>query len=447
MKGWSRCWKWLLIILPLLVLFSRPVTTHAYQVAPLPEGNLIQNPWFQSAGNPSQPGFDGWTPVLQDGIGWGLSQKESNPAPVLYVAGKCGNQQVYCGTGARWANYNDEGATTSHPGMDVYLYQVVQADPTARRLNYFMYWVNHKVDIFEVVIYGSNSAGGPWEVAWRPFVLTQDENPSPSEAPGRNNVPWFQTNILETVVTEGFPYYKVELHARYSEAKTNQGDVGVKATGIYFAAWPTEEPGDQPLTMFVHDPTIVPGLTNDDPQHLTPAAVVTIAPVTPDFAGVPEAGSTVEAGSTPETAGTPAAIPGNGDRTRQPTATTEAAPPEEESAATPEAPAETAGDVAATDARATQESMRTQRAATPMPPAETDTPEAISEAQPTATPRQWDEAAAPQAPQAPAGPAQTEPPSEFQTALWGVLAGMFVTVLLGVAVWFGWSMAKRREGN
>lgn len=425
------------MLLPLLVLFSRPATTHAYQVPPLPEGNLIQNPWFQSASNPSQPGFDGWTPVLQDGIGWGLSQKESNPAPELIISGKCGNQPVYCGTGARWANYNDEGATASHPGMDVYLYQVVQADPNARRLNYFMYWVNHKVDIFEVVIYGSNSAAGPWVEAWRPFVLTQDENPSPSEAPGRNNVPWFQTNMLETVVIQGYPYYKVELHARYSEAKTNQGDVGVKATGIYFAAWPTDEPGSEPATMFVHDPTIVPGLTNDDPAIMTPPAVVTISPTTPQPAGPIETDGTPE--TTPEP---PDATAGNEGRTRQPTTTTEAAPPEEESAATPETSIDV--NVAATDTRATQESMRTQRAATPVPPAGTDPPEAISEAQPTATRRQRDDVAAPQAP---AGPAQSQPPGAFQTALWGALAGVMVALLLGVAIWFGWSLAKRREGN
>ena len=226
------------------MLLCTPEKVFGYQVEPLPQDNLITNPWFRSASDPRVAGLDGWTNVLVDGIGWDLSQKESNPSPEIVVSGVCGFKEVYCGTGARWANETIDKELFSHPGIDAVMYQVVSANPAHRKLKFFMYWVNHKLDVFEVKIYGASTADGPWTDVWNPFYLTQAVNPPPSEAPGRGNNPWFDTDFMEAVFNEGYPYYKIELHARYPEADTNHGDVGVKVTGVYFATENTDAPAD-----------------------------------------------------------------------------------------------------------------------------------------------------------------------------------------------------------
>ncbi|NUM46875.1 MAG: hypothetical protein HUU38_19385, partial [Anaerolineales bacterium] len=147
-----------------------------YPVPPLPEDNLITNPWFRSVSDPRVAGLDGWTNILQDGIGWDLSQKETNPSPDIVTSGVCGFKEVYCGTGARWANETIDKTLISHPGIDAVMYQVVQTDPSHRHLKFSMYWVNHKLDVFEVKIYGATTAEGPWTSVWNPFYLTQDVN-------------------------------------------------------------------------------------------------------------------------------------------------------------------------------------------------------------------------------------------------------------------------------
>lgn len=250
-------------------LFLFPSSAFGYDVPPLPDDNLITNPWFRSASDPGMAGLDGWTNILQDGVGWDISQKESNPSPEIVVSGVCGFKEVFCGTGARWANENVNQQLYSYPGVDAVMYQVVQADPTQRKLKFFMYWVNHKLEVFEVKIYSAVSTDGPWTEIWDPFYLTQDINPPPGEAPGRGNTPWFDTGFMEAVFPQGSPYYKIEFHARYGEANTNQGDVGVKVTGVYLSTEKTDAPADTALPTIVLNGTWAPdGGTTTQPQTL-----------------------------------------------------------------------------------------------------------------------------------------------------------------------------------
>jgi hypothetical protein len=123
-------------------------------VAPLPADNLINNPWFHSSNSTSIASLQGWTNVLQNGIGWGMSDKSQNPTPSGEI-----------GTAARWAEMNG----TFYPNLDVYLYQVVTAYSANRKLKFSTWWVSHKVDILEVTVYGGTSQNGPWVKVWTPF--------------------------------------------------------------------------------------------------------------------------------------------------------------------------------------------------------------------------------------------------------------------------------------
>ena len=258
MKTYQRLLLVVLFATGLLVLLA-PEIAYGYAVDPLPEDNLIVNPWFRSSTNPGMAGSDGWVFVpAENGVTWGLSQKESNPSPEIVVSGTCGFKNVYCGTGARWAHENNAGDTTAYPDVDVYMYQVVAANPAQHKLKFFMHWVNHKIDIFEVTIYGGTGPEGPWINVWDVVSISQDMNPPPGQAPGRQGIPWFTTGILDSVLPEGYPYYKIELHARYPEGRTDQGDVGVKVTGIYFATEFTEEAVSQSTPAIIHNPTVMP---------------------------------------------------------------------------------------------------------------------------------------------------------------------------------------------
>ncbi len=121
---------------------------NAYPVPPLPEDNLIVNPWFR---NGNMPGFSGWSlPLNAEGLTWGPSQKESNPSPDIVVSGTCGGQVVYCGTAARWA----EQEKVYYPNIDVFAYQIVSTDPANRKLKFFAHYVSHRVEVGAVNIYG-----------------------------------------------------------------------------------------------------------------------------------------------------------------------------------------------------------------------------------------------------------------------------------------------------
>ena len=164
----------ILFIIGLLSPFSTSVA-RAFPVPELPEDNLITNPWFRSASDPTKPGLDGWTDAAGENKYWSTSQKETNPSPDIVVSGICGSRQVYCGTTARLHPKKVSGGRAV-PGVDAYLSQVVTANSSHRKLKFFMHWVSHRVDLAEVSIYGGDSAHGPWTLAWTPFYFVLKEN-------------------------------------------------------------------------------------------------------------------------------------------------------------------------------------------------------------------------------------------------------------------------------
>ena len=271
-----------------------PSRVYSYSVPPLPEDNLIVNPWFRSASEPTSPGLDGWVAVLQDGIGWGLSQKATNPTADVIVSGRCGLDEDYCGTAARWARLLDEGDKVSYPDLDVYLYQVVKAEAANRKLKYFTYWVNHKIDVAEVRVYGGDTPDGEWTEVWFPFSVSQDRNPPLANAPGRGGNPWFQTDFLETTLENGYPYYKIEFHARYPQPNANQGNVGVKVTGIYFATEFTDAPAAFSTPVIIVNPEIVDGTTVSSTDEPDRASTPSVDEGTPQRVRTPSATAPVE---------------------------------------------------------------------------------------------------------------------------------------------------------
>ena len=195
----------------------------AYQVPPLPTGNLIVNPWFRSFTEPTASALDGWTDAAGKDKYWSSSQKESNPSPDIVVSGDCGSKYVYCGTAARLADTPGQSGGLGKPGVDSYLYQIVAADKTLTKLRFFSYWVGHEIDPAEVVIYGANDPQGPWTEVWVPLHVVLDEAPKPKD--------WTHTDWLEKVLPQGYSFYKVVIHAKLPK----EGVVGFKITGIYFA--------------------------------------------------------------------------------------------------------------------------------------------------------------------------------------------------------------------
>jgi len=254
----------LLLFALFLSWFGAPAVVNAYPVPELPQDNLLVNPWFRDANDPGKAGLDGWTRVLTDGFGWGVSQKDSNPAPDIVISGRCANRPVYCGTSARWARQFGGGGLVPAPNIDAYLRQVVSADPDQRRLKFSTYWVSHIVEVAQVSIYGSHTADGPWTLVWVPFFHSQDELIVP---PSRDVTDlWEETGLLQATLDQGYSYYQVELHARVPD---DDSVTGFKLTGIYFATEFTEEPAD---------PTAAPAPT---PTAMPPATLVGSDPIDP----------------------------------------------------------------------------------------------------------------------------------------------------------------------
>ena len=227
--------KLIFLFFTVLVLSSIQVTpAFAFPVDPLPGDNLIANPWFRSRQNPSNSSLDQWTDGGGPNKHWSSSQKESNPTPDILQSGVCGHKKVYCGTAARISPTMGESGGLAEPEVDSYLYQVVTANASHQKLKFFMHWVTHRVEIGEVTIYGGNTRNGPWESVWVPFsfsLLTEAPRPT-----GNRNEEWRQTDMLETVLPKGYAFYKVEFHVRLPPPRYRQGDIGMKFTGIYFAA-------------------------------------------------------------------------------------------------------------------------------------------------------------------------------------------------------------------
>jgi hypothetical protein len=189
-------------------------------VPPLPEDNLIFNPWFRTG---SRPSLDGWVMTSTGRGGWGATQKQGNPTSDGIV-GTCA--RVSTGRGASRAGWSID------PGVDAYLSQIVAADPQKRTLKFDMYWVTHTVNPGVVNVYAGSSPQGPWQKVWQPFFQVYAKRIAPSS--GRGQDLWFYysdtTDLVTTTLAQGYPYYKIEIHANLPDANG-----GFKVNGIYFA--------------------------------------------------------------------------------------------------------------------------------------------------------------------------------------------------------------------
>lgn len=247
----------LLITIALLLVSGTAVLAQTL-VEPLPDNNLVENPWFREG---NQPSLAGWTDAAGANVIWSLSQKQSNPSP---------NQVL--GTSARLAFGSGQGGGTGQGGVDAYLYQIVAADASLSHLQFKIHWVTQWIDRATVTIFGGNSADGPWTAVWVPLDI--DQSTSTGGA-------WTQTELLDTTIAEGFPYYKIELFGRYPDGRQQ----GVKYTGVYFsvddnaggvvesaatgatATPPTTEaePTTRPVRQTAVPPTNTPAPTEADP--------------------------------------------------------------------------------------------------------------------------------------------------------------------------------------
>lgn len=266
------------LLLTLFVLLGSGTAVFAQTIVePLPDNNLIQNPWFRSG---NQPSLAGWTDAAGSNVIWSLSQKPSNPSP-----------DEVLGTSARLAFGSGQGGGTGQGGVDAYLYQVVAADPALTHLRFKTQWVTQWIDRATVTIYGGSSADGPWTAVWTPLDVNQ--NTSSGGA-------WTQTELLDITISEGFPFYKVELFGRYPDGRQQ----GVKYTGVFFAVdgnageitaaeatvpVATLPPPDSAVTE--QEPTARPGRGTAVPPTNTP-----IPTTAPDNAGL---GTAVAAVNTP----------------------------------------------------------------------------------------------------------------------------------------------------
>lgn len=196
------------LCLSFLVLWGPSTAVLAQTVDSLPDDNLVQNPWFRSG---NQPSLAGWTDAAGSNVIWSTSQKDSNPSP-----------DGIQGTSARLAFGSGQGGGTGQGGVDAYLYQVVAADPALNHLKFKIHWVTGWIDRAAVTIYGGSSAEGPWTAVWTPLDINQTTS---------SNAAWTQTELLDTTISAGFPFYKIELFGRYPEGRQQ----GVKYTGVYFA--------------------------------------------------------------------------------------------------------------------------------------------------------------------------------------------------------------------
>ena len=190
-----------------------------YIVPPLPLNNLIQNPWF-TVGN--EPSFSGWTDGTPGGA-WTLSPKVGNPTP-----DGINNNSARISTGRG----DDEAGKSVNPGVDTYLYQIIQSDPTKTGLVFDMYWVTHTLNPGEVNIYGGDAPNGPWTFVWKPFYQVYTKQIIPGSGRGQDLWEYYSnlTNQVSTTISQGYPFYKVEVHANLPDESG-----GFKITGIYFA--------------------------------------------------------------------------------------------------------------------------------------------------------------------------------------------------------------------
>lgn len=265
-----------IFILALLfgLILSSTLYVRAFQVPALPQGNLVTNPWFRSFSNETDSALDGWTDAGGLNRYWSSSQKEANPAPDIFSSGVCGGKPAYCGTAARLSTSPGQSGGVGVRGVDSYLYQVVKADSSKTKLKFFTHWVSHLIDPAEVVIYGGDSATGPWTKVWVPFHVVVDQLIIPPPGCGSTCL-WEETGWLDTVLTRGYNYYKIEIHARLSV----QGTTGFKISGIYFAVVDPNSNDPTPTSPTLPTKTPSSQTPNPPPGTPTPSPSTTLTPL------------------------------------------------------------------------------------------------------------------------------------------------------------------------
>jgi len=248
------------VVLFVFGLLLVPDGAFAFPVDPLPEGNLIPNPWFHAAGNPNKASEENW--VDEQDL-WGLSRKPANPSPF-----------VEQGTAARFAEPASPRDMGPGPygGADAYLYTILQANSSHPWLKFKTHWVSANIEIAEVTVYGSSTPDGPWLEVWKPLLVTPEKDA---------HFEWQETDVSYVELGSGFDYYKIEYHARYSADE----QWGFKFTGVYFS---TAQEGDgstsptpQPTATdeAAVEPTLVPTETKTPPPTNAPDVEEESSPV------------------------------------------------------------------------------------------------------------------------------------------------------------------------
>ena len=222
------------------MLSVRATPAFAHEVAPLPADNRIANPWLSKIVNGAvQLDKTGW--VFEGSPTWGTgNDKLDCPGPAPWNSMHT----------LRWAR-NSGQTPEFHPNVVVRVHTVVTAaNPAHRTLKFFMHWVMHRMTL-QAYVYGAASAGGPWTQVWYAFEHTQTVNWQPPPSVPRSEAwkhftamptkfdDWYAPVPRTRTLTQGFPYYKVELRASYpTPDSTTTGGVGGKLTGVYFATAP-----------------------------------------------------------------------------------------------------------------------------------------------------------------------------------------------------------------
>lgn len=243
---------WTFVVIAVLFVINVELA-NAFQVVGLPSDNLIKNPWFRTNNIAS---LEYWVSATGE---WSCSQKESNPTPTIVVAPKCDYKNVYCGTAARVSPDTGGICELKMPALnkDIYIYQVVSANPANKTLKYDASWVSHIVTPAYVSVFASESPNGPWTKVWQPFYYNEteamsnvirDECLDEAGAGGDESVQeclWKKhsalTDMVQTTLSKGYPYYKIEIHASVPTL-----DSGFKITGVYFATSGAPVPPTQP---------------------------------------------------------------------------------------------------------------------------------------------------------------------------------------------------------
>lgn len=211
----------------------------AHEVAPMPPGNLIANPWFTKVvAGQQRLDTTGW--VFVGSPTWGTGNaKPDCPGPAPFNTSFT----------LRWAR-NSGQTPEFHPNVEVRAHTIVTATATHRTLRFFMHWVMHRMTL-SAVVYGGPSATGPWTQVWTPFQHTETVVWRPSDGELKSDIwkhftsmpgkfdDWYAPVPKVTTLAQGHPYYKVELRASYpTPDATASGGVGGKLTGVYFATSP-----------------------------------------------------------------------------------------------------------------------------------------------------------------------------------------------------------------